>query len=55
MCRQSEIENMRMDAIQFANVPEFTVQYVMLRLNCEREEAIKYIQSDLINLEEVEE
>ena len=53
--RQSEIENMRMDAIQFANVPEFTVQYVMLRLNCEREEAIKYIQSDLINLEEVEE
>lgn len=53
--RQSEIENMRMDAIQFANVPEFTVQYVMLRLNCEREEAIKYIQSDLVNLEEVEE
>ena len=53
--RQSEIENMRLDAIQFANVPEFTVQYVMLRLNCEREEAVKYIQSDLINLEEVEE
>lgn len=53
--RQAEIENMRMDAIQFANVPEFTVQYVMLRLNCEREEAIKYIQSDLVNLEEVEE
>lgn len=53
--RQSEIENMRMDAIQFANVPEFTVQYVMLRLNCDREEAIKYIQSDLVNLEEVEE
>lgn len=53
--RQAEIENMRMDAIQFANVPEFTVQYVMLRLNCEREEAIKYIQSDLMNLEEVEE
>lgn len=53
--RTSEIENMRLDAIQFANVPEFTVQYVMLRLNCEREEAIKYIQSDLMNLEEVEE
>ena len=53
--RQAEIENMRMDAMQFANVPEFTVQYVMLRLNCEREEAIKYIQSDLMNLEEVEE
>lgn len=53
--RQSEIENMRMDAIQFANVPEFTVQYIMLRLNCKREEAIKYIQSDLVNLEEVEE
>lgn len=53
--RQSEIENMRMDAIQFANVPEFTVQYVMLRLNCDREEAIKYIQSDLMNLEQVEE
>lgn len=53
--RQSEIENMRMDAVQFANVPEFTVQYVMLRLNCERDEAIKYIQSDLMNLETVEE
>ena len=52
---QSEIENMRMDAVQFANVPEFTVQYIMLRLNCEREEAVKYIQSDLMNLEEVEE
>lgn len=53
--RQSEIENMRMDAIQFSNVPEFTVQYVMLRLNCEREEAVKYIQSDLMSLEQVEE
>lgn len=53
--RQSEIENMRLDAIQFANVPEFTVQYVMLRLNCERDEAIKYIKSDLMTLEEVEE
>lgn len=53
--RQAQIENMRMDAVQFANVPEFTVQYVMLRLNCKREEAIKYIQSDLMNLEEVEE
>lgn len=53
--RQSKIENMRMDAIQFANVPEFTVQYVMLRLNCERDEAIKHIQSDLMGLEVVEE
>lgn len=53
--RQGEIENMRQDAIQFANIPEFTVQYVMLRLNCEREEAVKYIKSDLVNLEEVEE
>ena len=53
--RQSDIENMRMDAVQFPNVPEFTVQYIMLRLNCERDEAIKYIQSDLMTLEEVEE
>lgn len=53
--RQSEIENMRMDAIQFANIPEFTVQYVMLRLNCDREEAVKYIQSDTVGLEAVEE
>ena len=52
---QTQIENMRMDAIQFANVPEFTIQYVMLRLNCDRQEAIKYIQSDMMNLEEVEE
>jgi A118 family predicted phage portal protein len=43
--KQTEIETMRADAISFPNVQEFTIQYVMMRLNCEREEAMKYIQN----------
>jgi hypothetical protein len=37
------MEQMRADALSFPEVKEFTIQYVMARLNCEREEAISYI------------
>lgn len=43
--KQTEIETMRADAISFPQVQEFTIQYIMMRLNCEREEALKYIQN----------
>lgn len=43
--KQTELESMRADAISFPQVGEFLIQYVMLRLNCEREEAIGYIQN----------
>ena len=43
--KQTELESMRADAISFPQVGEFLIQYVMLRLNCEREEALKYIQN----------
>ena len=39
----SKLEQMRADALSFPEVKEFTIQYVMARLNCEREEAISYI------------
>ena len=42
--KQTEIESMRADAISFPEVVEFKIRYIMLRLNCERDEAIKYIQ-----------
>lgn len=39
----SKLEQMRADALSFPEVKEFTILYVMERLNCEREEAISYI------------
>ena len=36
---------MRQDAISFPDVKEFKILYVMERLNCERKEAIAYIDS----------
>lgn len=39
----SRLEQMRADALSFPEVKEFTIQYVMARLNCEREEALSYI------------
>ena len=42
--KQTQMDGMRADALSFPEVPEFLVQYIMLRLNCERDEAIKYIQ-----------
>ena len=42
----SKLEQMRADALSFPEVKEFTIQYVMARLNCEREEAISYINGE---------
>lgn len=43
--RQTELESMRADAISFPEVSEFKIRYIMLRLNCERDEALKYIKN----------
>lgn len=52
--RQTELESMRADAISFPQVPEFLIQYVMARLNCEREEAMSYIQADTYEDEDID-
>lgn len=56
--KQTEIDSMRADALSFPEVQEFLIQYVMMRLNCEREEALKYIgketQTDSTKKEEEE-
>ena len=52
--RQTELETLRADAISFPQVPEFLIQYVMTRLNCEREEAEKYIQADTYDSEDID-
>lgn len=52
--KQTEMELMRADAISFPNVPEFLIQYIMIRMNCEREEAMKYIQGDPFEDEDID-
>lgn len=53
--KQAQLEGMRADALSFPDVPEFTIQYIMLRLNCERDEAVKYLQASATDpLEEPE-
>lgn len=42
--KQTQMESMRADAISFPDVPEFKIQYIMFRMNCDREEALTYIQ-----------
>ena len=44
--KNSKLERMRADALSFPEVKEFTIQYVMEVLNCEREEAISYINGE---------
>lgn len=43
--KQTQLEGLRADALSFPDVPEFLIQYIMMRLNCEREEAIGYMQA----------
>ena len=43
--KASKLDSMRADALSFPDVKEFTIQYVMERLNCTREEAIGYINN----------
>ena len=45
--RQTQLESMRMDALSFPEIPEFTIQYIMLRLNCKREEALVYMEGHI--------
>lgn len=39
--KSAEIQSKRDDAISFSDIPEFMIQYIMLRLNVERKEAVK--------------
>jgi len=39
--KNTMIESMRADAVSFADIPEFTIRYIMERMNLSKEEAIK--------------
>lgn len=41
--KEAELEQMRSDAVSFADVPIFRVRYIMERLNCDEEQARSYI------------
>lgn len=43
--KETQLAQMRQDALSFPDVQEFTILYVMKRLNCERDEAIGYINN----------
>lgn len=43
--KNSRIEAMRADAVSFSDIPEFTIRYIMERLNVGREEAIKIMEN----------
>lgn len=43
--KQTEMDAWRADAQAFPEVKEFLVQYVMRRMNCEHDEALKYIET----------
>lgn len=51
--KNTRIESMREDAISFSEIPEFTIQYIMARMNVEREEAVM-IYEDRVNEEDPE-
>lgn len=44
--RQTQLDALRADALSFPDVQEFLIQYIMERLNCDRDEAITYIHNE---------
>lgn len=43
--KNTAIQNMRDDAVSFSDIPEFTIRYIMARMNVEREEAVKIYEN----------
>ncbi|MCM1159371.1 MAG: phage portal protein [Bacteroidales bacterium] len=43
--KNAVIENMRSDAISFADIPEFTIRYIMMRLNVDEDKAKKIYEN----------
>lgn len=41
--KEAELEQMRSDAVTFADVPIFRVRYIMERLNCDEKQARAYL------------
>lgn len=41
--KEAELEQMRSDAVSFADIPIFRIRYLMERLNCDEEQARAYI------------
>ena len=44
--KATELETWRQDALSFPDVQEFKIQYIMKRLNCERDEALTYLKAE---------
>lgn len=49
------MDSMKTDATMFSDIPEFTVRYIMKRLNLSREEAMKVYEGKIIEEEEEQE
>lgn len=45
--RASELETIRADAVSFNDIPEFTIQYIMRRLNVDRKRAMKIYENNV--------
>lgn len=43
--KNTKIESMRTDAQTFSDIPEFTIRYIMERLNVDKEEAVKIYEN----------
>ena len=43
--KNTRIEGLRTDAMSFSEIPEFTILFIMERLNVDREEAVKIMES----------
>ena len=43
--RTTKMSNMRADALSFSEIPEYMIQYIMMSLNVDREEAEKILDT----------
>lgn len=43
--KAAKLETMRADAVSFQNIPEFTIRYIMERLNVDRDEAVRIYEN----------
>ena len=41
--KEAELEQMRSDAVTFADIPIFRIRYLMERLNCDEKQAQAYL------------
>lgn len=52
--KTTKMQSLRDDAISFSDIPEFTIRYIMERLNVDRDEAVKIYKTKEIESDETE-